>query len=342
MTPELAMEHNKVQSRRERPRYAFQSSDRAAWHRLLAVCAVATVLPLVTGSFGLYLGCVIACYAIATLGLQVMVGVAGQLSLGHAAFMAIGSYVTVLAQMRLGWNFVAAAALGVAASAAAGLLMAQLIRLSGIYFKIATFGFGVIVYQIISNWSSVTGGHTGLTRIPPVQIGELAVANRTQLFLVIVAMLVVAYVLTLRMVQGRAGRALLAIGQNEPAAEAIGVNVSFYKMAVIVFGCALAGLGGAFLPQLNGFLSPDNFTWAESLLLLIMITVGGLGSLPGAVVGTAVLILVPEYLRDLAEYKMLLFGVLLVIALMFMPKGLAGFGERLMSLARGTKSGTRS
>jgi branched-chain amino acid transport system permease protein len=332
MTPELVVQEGLSMQPSKRHTYAFQFRNQAAWRTLTAICALAIAVPLLTGSFGTYLGCVIACYAIATLGLQLMVGVAGQLSLGHAAFMAVGSYVTALAQMRLGLSFFPAAALGVLASALTGLLMAQLIRLSGVYFKIATFGFGVIVYQIISNWSSVTGGHTGITRIPPIQFFGWSVETRTQLFLVIAVALVVAYVLTLRMVQGRAGRALLAIGQNEPAAEAIGVNVSGYKMAVIVFGCSLGGLGGAFLPQLNGFLNPDTFTWAESLLLLIMITVGGLGSLPGAVVGTAVLILVPEYLRDVAEYKMLLFGILLVLALMFMPRGLAGAGESLVRM----------
>lgn len=333
MTPELLVDAPSP-PRRDGHEYAFEVRDRKAWLTMTAICVLAIAVPFMAGTFGIYLGCVVACYAIATLGLQVMVGVAGQLSLGHAAFVAIGSYVTVLAQMRIGLSFLPAAVLGVLASALAGLLMAQLIRLSGVYFKIATFGFGVIVYQIISNWSALTGGQTGITRIPAIKFAGWSVATRTELFLVIVTVLVVAYALTLRMVQGRAGRALLAIGQNEPAAEAIGVNVAGYKTAVIVFGCALGGLGGAFVPQLTGFLSPDSFTWSESLLLLIMITVGGLGSLPGAVVGTAVLVVVPEYLRDFAEYKMLLFGMLLVVALIFMPRGLAGVGQYLIRLSQ--------
>jgi branched-chain amino acid transport system permease protein len=268
-----------------------------------------------------------------------MVGVAGQLSLGHAAFMAIGSYATVLAQMRLGLGFIPAAALGALAAALAGLLMAQLIRLSGIYFSIATFGFGIIVYQLISNASAITGGHTGLTGIPPITVAGITIQSRTSLFLIILCALILSYVLCLRMIQGRAGRALSALGENEVAAEAIGINVAGYKMTAIVFGCALAGLGGAFVPQLNGFLNPDGFTWTESLLLLIMITLGGLGSLPGAIVGTAVLIVVPEYLRDLAEYKMLLFGVLLVAALMFMPRGLVGVAQDLRAALRRVRTG---
>lgn len=318
-----------AEPRRVRSAYRFHRRDLHAWVTMIVVCALVILVPSLLGGFALYLGCVIACYAIATIGLQLMVGVAGQLSLGHAAFMAVGSYVTVLTQMKLGWGFIPAAALAVAASAVMGLLMAQLIRLSGIYFKIATFGFGVIVYQLISNWSSITGGHTGLTQIPVADVFGWSIESRGALFALIVVALVATYALALRMIQGRAGRALAAIGQNEQAALSVGVNVPGYKMIVIVLGCSMAGLGGAFLPQLNGFINPESFTWVESLLLLIMITVGGLGSLAGAVVGTALLVVVPEYLRDFAEYKMLIFGVLLVASLALMPRGLAGVAELL-------------
>jgi len=338
MTPELLVRPGEGLAN-VRAGYSFELRDRRSWQTLVAVCGLMVALPLATGPFGIYLGCTIACYAIAAIGLQLMVGIAGQLSLGHAAFMAIGSYGTALAQMRLGLSFLPAAALGVLASAGGGILMAQLIRLSGVYFKIATFGFGVIVYQLISNWSSLTGGHTGLTRIPPIGLAGLTIQSRLGLFMVIVTVLVLAYVLSLRMTQGRAGRALLAIGENEAAAEAIGINVSGYKMSVIVFGCALGGVGGAFLPQLTGFINPDGFTWSESILLLIMITIGGLGSLPGAVIGAAILIVVPEYLRDLAEYKMLLFGMLLVLALIFMPRGVAGLANDLRNALRASEAG---
>lgn len=311
--------------------YRFHQRDLRAWITMVVICALVTAVPPLLGGFALYLGCVIACYAIATIGLQLMVGVAGQLSLGHAAFMAVGSYVTVLSQMRFGLGFVPATVLGVAASAVMGLLMAQLIRLSGIYFKIATFGFGVIVYQLISNWSSITGGHTGLTQIPPADLLGWPIESRGGLFALLAVALIVTYALALRTIQGRAGRALAAIGQNEPAALSIGVNGPGYKMSVIVLGCSMAGLGGAFMPQLNGFINPESFTWLESLLLLIMITVGGLGSIAGAVIGTALLVVVPEYLRDFAEYKMLIFGVLLVASLALMPRGLAGVAEAAMA-----------
>lgn len=313
----------------------FQVRNRRNWLAYAAVMLALIVVPPLAGDFGLYLGCVVICYAIAAIGLQFMVGVAGQLSLGHAAFMGIGAYTTVLLQTRLDFHFVPAAIAGIAMTALFGLLMAQLIRLSGIYFKIATFGFGVIVYQTLANASSLTGGHTGVIGIPKIELLGLVVETRLQLFMVLVAVFAIAYAMAVRMIHGRAGRAFAAIGQNEAAAVSLGVNVSGYKIAVIVIGCCFAGLGGIFIPQLNGFVNPDNFTWVESLLLLIMISIGGLGSLAGAVVGAALLVVVPEYLRAFAEYKMLIFGMILILSLTLMPKGLAGVaGLVLNSRAR--------
>jgi branched-chain amino acid transport system permease protein len=311
--------------------HAYQVRDRHDWRAYGAVMLAMAIVPPLAGDFGLYLGCVVICYAIAAIGLQVMVGVAGQLSLGHAAFMGIGAYATVLLQMKFGLHFVIAAALGIVLTALFGLLMAQLIRLSGIYFKIATFGFGVIVYQSLANFSSLTGGHTGLTGIPKLQFFGAVVETRWQLFLVLFVVFAIAYALAVRMIHGRAGRAFAAIGQNEAAASSLGVNVPGHKVGVIVIGCCFAGLGGVFIPQLNGFVNPDHFTWLESLLLLIMISVGGLGSLAGAVAGAALLVVVPEYLRDFAEYKMLIFGLILIVSLTLMPKGLAGAATLLLN-----------
>jgi branched-chain amino acid transport system permease protein len=207
--------------------------------------------------------------------------------------------------------------------------MAQLIRLSGIYFKIATFGFGIIIYQVLSNWSSLTGGHTGLRGIPAITILGYPITTRADLFILEMTALTLVYALLLRLTHGRIGRAFRALGQNESAARSIGIPTTRYRMAVITIGCGVAGLGGSFLPHLLRFINPESFTWHESLVLLIMITVGGLGSLPGAIVGAALLIAGPEYLRDLAQYKMLAFGILLIACMALMPKGIAGVFSRL-------------
>lgn len=294
------------------------------WIALVLLMALFWTVPLVLGGFYLYLGLVVAIYAIAALGLQVMVGLAGQLSLGHAAFLGIGAYAAVLLEKGIGLSFLPALAAAGLAAAAAGLLMAQLIRLSGVYFKIATFAFGIVVYQVLTNWSSLTGGHVGVRAIPPIVILNLQVTTRVGLFVVEAATLTIIYVLLVRLCHGRIGRALRAIGQNETAARSVGIRVDRYRMIVITLGSGIAGVAGAFLPHLMRFLSPESFTWYDSLVVLIMITVGGLASLPGAIVGAAVLTIVPEYLRDFAQYKMLAFGVLLIVSMILMPAGMAG------------------
>ena len=286
--------------------------------------ALAWTIPIGLGSFATYLGSVVAFYAIAALGLQVMVGLAGQLSLGHAAFLGIGAYTAVILEKRLGLSFPLAFAGAVGLSAAAGLLMAQLIRLSGVYFKIATFGFGIIVDQILANWVPMTGGTAGLRGVPPFSIAGFTLTSRSDLFVAEMVALTVVYAMLLCLSHGRIGRAFRALGQNEAAARSVGIPTNTYRMAAITIGCAVAGIGGAFIPQVYRFVSPESFSWHESLVLLIMITIGGLGSLPGAILGATILIVLPEYLRGFAEYKMLAYGVLLIVSLTFMPRGLTG------------------
>ncbi|GGC66270.1 branched-chain amino acid ABC transporter permease [Chelatococcus reniformis] len=294
------------------------------WLVFALVMAVAWLLPVSLGGFALYLGLIVAFHAIAALGLQLMVGVAGQLSLGHAAFMGIGAYATVILEKRFGLSFPLACLGAVALTTAAGLLMAQLIRLNGVYFKIATFGFGVIVHQIIANWVSLTGGTAGITGVPPLTIAGYALRTRLDLFIAEMVALTLVYALLLRLSHGRIGRAFRALGQNETAARSVGIPTDAYRMIAITLGCAAAGLAGSFMPHVFRFISPESFTWHESVVLLIMITVGGLGSLPGAIVGAALLVVLPEYLRDFAQYKMLAYGVLLIASMALMPRGVAG------------------
>lgn len=296
----------------------------ADWAAFALVLVLLWLLPPALGGFYLYLGCMVAIYAIAALGLQVMAGLAGQLSLGHAAFIGIGAYAAVLLEQHFGLPFLLAAPLAGAITGLVGLLMAQLIRLSGTYFDIATLGFGIIVAQMLGNWTALTGGHNGLRGVPNISLFGWEARSRTDLFLLEAATLTLVYLLLLRLSHGRIGRAFRALAEDMRAARSIGVPVTSYRMAVISIGCSVAGIGGSFLPHLMHYLSPDSFTWHESLIPLIMITVGGLGSLPGAVIGAAVLIVLPEYLRGLAELKMLVFGALLVLSMAFLPRGIAG------------------
>lgn len=322
MTRDVAIDNPVVRKRGHRSQHWVVAQRE--WIVFAILMSIAWTVPLVAGGFYLYIGTVIAIYAIAALGLQVMVGLAGQLSLGHAAFVGLGAYTTVLLEKNASMPFLGAALAGTLVAAVVGLLMAQLIRLSGVYFKIATFGFGIIVYQVIANTTWLTGGHVGIRGIPAISIFGIKFTTRHDLFILEMIALTLVYALLLRLCRGRVGRAFNAIGQNEAAAKSVGIPTDAYRMAVITIGCAIAGLAGSFLPHLMRFVSPESFSWHESLVLLIMITVGGLGSLPGAIIGAAVLIIVPEFLRDLAQYKMFVYGVLLVMCMMLMPSGIAG------------------
>jgi branched-chain amino acid transport system permease protein len=304
---------------------------RRDWTIFVVLMSLAWTIPLVAGGFYLYLASAIAIYAIAAMGLQVMVGLARQLSLGHAAFMGIGAYTAVLLEKNFGVPFIFAALAALAFSGLIGLLMAQLIRLHGVYFDIATFGFGIIVYQLLANTTWLTGGHVGIRGIPPIEFFGMEFTSRRDLFILEMVTLTIVYALMLRLCSGRIGRAFQAIGQNESAGRSIGIPTNRYRMAVITIGCGIAGLAGAFLPHLLKFLSPESFAWHESLVLLIMITVGGLSSLPGAIIGATVIVIVPEYLRGFAEYKMLIYGLLLITCMITMPAGIAGTSASLAS-----------
>ena len=327
---------------REHAAALLASERRRAWLVLALILGVMWIVPLAFGGFLLFLGATVAIYATAALGLQIMVGLAGQLSLGHAAFLGVGAYVCLLLEKNFGMPFAIATFAGAFCAGFVGLLMAQLVRLSGIYFKIATFGFGIIVFQIFTNWIAVTGGSTGVTNVPVITLFGFALTKTIHLFVLAMAYLTLVYVLILRLTQGRIGRAFKALGQNEDAARSIGIPVTAYKMAVIVVGSVVAGLAGTLLPHIYKFLNPEGFSWLESLVLLIMITVGGLGSLPGAVIGAGLLVIIPEYLRDFAEYKMLIYGILLILSMALLPRGvagaIAGVAERIGSRSPKTKA----
>lgn len=307
----------------------FDTASMQQWVVAAIIMAGFWVLPFLLGGFWLYLGSIIAVYAIAALGLQIMVGLAGQLSLGHMAFVGIGAYAGVLLEKNMGIPFVFASLAAAAIAGIFGLLMAQLIRLSGVYFKIATFGFGIICYQVLHNWKELTGGSFGISGIPPLQIAGIDLSDPAGVFAVSATMLTITYLLFLRLADSRVGRAFRALGQNEVAARSIGVPVERYKMAVIALGCVVTGWAGSMFPHIYQFVSPENFTWHESLVLLIMITIGGHGSLAGAVLGAAILIIIPEFLRDFAEYKMLVYGMLLIVSMTLLPKGLGGLGTTI-------------
>lgn len=252
-------------------------------------------------------------YIVLALGLNLITGVTGQLNLGHAAYMCIGAYSSAIVSMKLGLPFIVAILAGGSAAAFFGVIIGYpTLRLTGDYLAICTLGFGEIVKSVLFNMP-VVGGAMGLAGIPP----------KTTLTITLFVMILVIIAMV-RVESSRFGRALVAIREDEIAAECNGVNATKYKLQMFSLGCFIAGLGGALWAHKIMVLQPRDFGFLKSIEILNMVVLGGLGSIPGTILGATVLTSIPEILRFSSEYRMLLYGALLVTMMIFRPHGLMG------------------
>ncbi|SHI34588.1 amino acid/amide ABC transporter membrane protein 2, HAAT family (TC 3.A.1.4.-) [Desulfofundulus thermosubterraneus DSM 16057] len=252
-------------------------------------------------------------FIIAALGLNLITGLCGQLTFGHAAFLSIGAYTAAILTRDYHVPFLASLILGGLMAAIFGILLGiPVLKLTGDYLGIATLGFGEIVRVAFTNMK-ITGGAIGLAAIPRAS----NLVNVT----VFVILAVVAVVL---LENSRFGRALKAIREDEIAAEAMGVNTMWYKIQAFGIGCFLAGISGGFYAHMLQYLNPNDFGFLKSFEILNFVVLGGLGSIPGTIVGTTVLTLAPEFLRFVQEYRMMIYGLLLVLMMIFRPNGLLG------------------
>ena len=266
-----------------------------------------------------------ALYALLALGLNITVGYTGLLDLGYAAFYGVGAYVYALLSTSIGLPFWLGLPLGGGVAALFGLALGVItLRLRGDYLAIITLGFVQIIYLVLNNWDSVTQGPNGIMRIGRPTIGGFIFRDPMHFYYLIVLFLMLTAVAIHRLVHSQIGRAWIAIREDEVAAEAMGINTTRMKILAFALGAGIAGIGGVFFAARYTFISPESFTFLESVRVLSMVVLGGMGSLSGAVVGALLLTILPELLRDLAEYRMLIFGAALVVMMVFRPQGLLG------------------
>jgi branched-chain amino acid transport system permease protein len=252
-------------------------------------------------------------FLIAALGLNLITGVTGQFSFGHAAFMSIGAYTSALLTLNLHLPFlVSLLAGGIMAALFGAILAFPSMRLTGDYLGITTLGFGEIVRVVFINME-ITGGARGLAGIP----------KNTDLTVVLVLIALFIWALY-RINNSRFGRALSAIKEDEIAAESMGINTLLYKVESFAIGTFLAGISGGLYAHLLQYINPADFGFAKSFDLLNFVVIGGLGSIPGTVLGTTALSLAPEFLRFVKEYRMLIYGGLMVSMMVFRPNGILG------------------
>ena len=236
----------------------------------------------------------------------------GMLSIGNAAFMGVGAYTAALVTMNLGWPFPVSLLLGMVAPAVLAFLIGKpTLRLSGIYLAMATLGFGEVVRITLLNWESLTGGALGLNGIPQL----------TEWWHVLIALVVTLLVLW-RLRRSKVGRAFEAIKEDDTAAGLMGIDVANTKMLAFVMGAAIAGLAGGLDAHLTFFVGPQEFGFDRGVDILTMAILGGIGGLPGPLLGAAILTLLPEVLRSLRDFRLVVNGLILVVIVLFLPKGI--------------------
>jgi branched-chain amino acid transport system permease protein len=295
---------------------------------LTLLFGVLLLLPVVANQYTLFVGNLMLLYIILALGLNILVGFAGQLAFANAAIYGIGAYGTALLQVHLGWSFWAAAPVGAVLAMVIGTLLAfPALRLSGIFLALATLAFAQATQWVLWHWQSVTFGAGGF-RTPAPDFGWLPVKQDYGIYLVSWAVSVVLLLFTRRIMQSRIGRAFVAMRDGEIAAQSLGIDLLTYKAMAFALSSFYAGVAGALYSGLLGYMSPEGFDLFQMIIQKAMIVVGGLGSVVGSVLGAALLVYIMEFLREFKSTQEIVFGVLLVGFMVFQPNGLVVFMKR--------------
>jgi branched-chain amino acid transport system permease protein len=286
---------------------------------------------LVDEPFLAHIGTLVLLYCIGAASLHLILRI-GHLSLGHAAFLGLGGYTSALLTTRLGWPFLPAfLASGVVPAAAALVVGPILLRLRGVYFVLITFTLGEVVRLIFNDWQSLTGGADGIFRIPPP---HPLLADKRAYYYFALAIAAACVGIVARILASGAGRYVDAIREGERLAQSSGVPILGFKVMIFSIACGLAGLQGSLLAHFITFVAPGSYTFVESLNLLVMNVIGGMARLGGALLGAAFLTALPEFLRGWVELQRLLYGVVLMAVMLFVPGGLLEVGRRALALVQ--------
>jgi branched-chain amino acid transport system permease protein len=304
---------------------------RSRWLAYALAIAVIIVLPLIfNDTYWRTNLTVCAINVLLAIGLDFILGYAGQLNLGHSAFYGLGAYVSTLLIVKLGIPFWVAFIAGVAFAGIAGTFLSLFaVRLRGHYLAIASLGFAVIVHQILLNWISLTQGPLGIYGIAPppaIVIGGVVIAdfrNLAAFFYLVAGFAFLSYILLSQLVRSPIGETLTAIREDEVSAASLGINGAAWKVFAFGVGSAVAGAAGCFYASFVGTLVPDAFFVSEAFTILSMVIVGGMGTLIGPVFGAILLTVLPEVLRGFGDLRLVVYGAALTFVVLFMPGGLA-------------------
>ncbi|MHB8828146.1 MAG: ABC transporter permease subunit [Syntrophales bacterium] len=303
---------------------------------LAAVALFALVFPFIFSSYQTNIMTTALMYVMLGLGLNIVVGLAGLLDLGYVAFYAVGAYSYALINYHFGLGFWAVLPVGALLAAFFGILLGfPVLRLRGDYLAIVTLGFGEIIRLILENWNEFSFGPSGIAHIPrPGLLGMNLTLNESIIYLyylMILFCLLTIFVIN-RLQDSRIGRAWIALREDEVACQAMGIDKTKTKLTAFALGATWAGMVGVIFAAKTTFVNPASFTFLESAMILSIVVLGGMGSIVGVFIAALILILSPEYLRAFSNYRMLLFGAVMVLMMVFRPQGIVPNVRRIYKL----------
>ena len=300
-------------------------SARLSWFGFALFLAALVIVPLTASNeYELRLFMLFLIYAIIAMGLNILVGLTGLVSLGQAGLFALGSYTGAVLATRFGFDLVSASIAGIVVASLFGALLAYpTVRVRGVYLAVITIAFGLIVENVAIEWQGLTGGPMGITGIPkPTAFGIPLTGFRY--YAVLAAVLFAVVIFTHNVKGSKYGRAMLAVSQSETAARSLGLNVTGVRTLAFVIAAATAGLAGVLYAFLNSYISPDIFTFSDSIRFLLMVILGGAGTTTGALIGAFILTYLPEYLQQLQYWQKFAYGLLLAVVMFVLPLGIFG------------------
>jgi branched-chain amino acid transport system permease protein len=293
------------------------------WLLLSIVFAAAVTYPLVTGRYAHDVAISVLIYVCLGLGLNVVIGLAGLLDLGYIAFYGVGAYTYALMSLHFGISFWLCLPIAAFVAAIAGCIIGYpTLRMRGDYLAIVTLGFGEIVRLILNNWMSLTNGPNGILSIPRPELFGYDFRSLSSMYYIILGIAMVTILAVYRLNYSRIGRAWEAIREDETAAELMGVNTFLLKLLAYAMGATFAGFAGAFFAARMKFVGPESFTFLESAMVLAMVILGGMGSIPGVILGVLALVALPEVFREFEMYRMLVFGGAMTLMMLVRPAGI--------------------